>query len=367
VTRPQTADRQPRPDSRQLFVIAGLVGLAAGCSLAPDHGSRESAAGADLVERSPLTSTRFMLVEHEDVVGQLQLIRARHADTFVDIARAYNLGYDELVDANPGVDPWLPGEGTQIVLPTRHILPDAPREGIVINLAAKRMFYYPEHAEGEAPYVVTHPIGIGREGWATPLGNTRIIGKTKDPSWYPPASVRKEHAEAGDPLPERVPPGPDNPLGGYALRLDLPGYLMHGTNKPAGVGMRVSHGCIRMFPEDIEWLFGRVAIGVPVTIVNQPLRVCWYEDELFIEMHVPLEEDGRDCAEDARRSGLRALSSRYGRPGGSEAHELAAIVGEHRGIPVALGNGGSASAVASATLVKNVLTDAATGGTAVAD
>lgn len=360
---PPPAQRQPRSAGQQLVAIAALAGLAAGCSLAPDRGARDTAADAGLVERSPLTSTRFMLVDGEDVVGQLQVIRARHEDTFVDIARAYNLGYDELVDANPGVDPWLPGEGTRIVLPTRHILPDAPREGIVINLAAKRLFYYPEHGAGEAPFVVTHPIGIGREGWETPLGNARIIGKTKDPSWYPPASVRQEHAEAGDPLPARVPPGPDNPLGGYALRLDLPGYLMHGTNKPAGVGMRVSHGCIRMFPEDIEWLFGRVAIGVPVTIVDQPLRVGWYEDELFIEMHAPLEEHGSDWEQAAQRLVLRTLSARYGRPGGPDADELAAIVAEHRGIPVALGNGGSASAIAAAALVKNVVSYAAAGET----
>ena len=355
MTLAAAADLQPRPGCPPLLALAALAGLASGCSLAPDRGARESVAGDGLVERSPLTSTRFMLFDGEDIVGELQAIRARHEDTFVDIARAYNLGYDELVDANPGVDPWLPGEGTRIVLPTRHILPDAPREGVVINLAAKRLFYYPEHGQGEAPFVVTHPIGIGREGWETPVAQTRVIGKAKDPAWYPPASVRREHAEAGDPLPARVPPGPDNPLGGYALRLELPGYLMHGTNKPAGVGMRVSHGCIRMFPEDIEWLFGRVAIGVPVRIVDQPLRVGWYEDELFVEMHAPLAEDGRAWEAEAQRKVLRALSSRYGRPGGPDADELASIVGEHRGIPIALGNGGSASTVAAAPLVKNVV------------
>jgi len=173
---------------------------------------------------------------------------ARYEDTIPDIARRFNLGFDEVARANPGVDPWLPGEGTRIILPTQFVLPDAPPEGIVINVAALRFFYFPKPDKDGQRVVITYPIGIGKVGWATPIGKTKVVSKRKDPYWTPPASVRKEHAAEGDPLPARVPPGPDNPLGNRAMNLGWPSYLIHGTNKPAGVGLRASHGCIRMYP-----------------------------------------------------------------------------------------------------------------------
>ena len=172
-------------------------------------------------------------------------------DTLPDIARRFNLGYEEIARANPGVDPWVPGEGREIVLPTQFVLPAAPREGLVINLAQLRVFYFPKVKEGEPQTVITHPIGIGKVGWQTPEGTTKVTGKRKNPTWFPPASVRKEHKEAGDPLPSKVPPGPDNPLGAHMMTLGWPSYLIHGTNKPYGVGLRSSHGCIRFYPEDI--------------------------------------------------------------------------------------------------------------------
>jgi L,D-transpeptidase ErfK/SrfK len=194
-----------------------------------------------------------------DVIGALSSVTARADDTLLDIARRHGLGYEDIVRANPDVDAWLPGEGTQVVLPTRFVLPPGPRRGIVLNLAEYRMYYYPPARDGEPPVVMTYPMSIGRMDWATPLGMTRVVAKVKDPTWYPPDSVRKEHEEDGRPLPRTVPPGPDNPLGARAMRLSLPGYLIHGTNRPAGVGMQVTHGCIRMFPEDIEFLFDQVA------------------------------------------------------------------------------------------------------------
>ena len=184
-----------------------------------------------------------------DVIGELQVTRTTKEDTFVDLARRFNVGYEELVRANPGVDPWLPGEGREIVLPTRFILPDAPREGIVINLAAMRLFYYPPRAPGDWQTVYTFPIGIGRVGWATPEGTTSVLRMTKDPVWRPGAGVRAEHKENGEILPAVVPAGPDNPLGSRALYLGWPTYLIHGTNKPAGVGLRSSHGCIRQITD----------------------------------------------------------------------------------------------------------------------
>ena len=140
--------------------------------------------------------------------------------------------------------------------------------------------------------VTSHPIGIGREGWATPTGEAAVTGKARDPVWYPPASVRAEHAELGDPLPSIVPAGPDNPLGAFAMGLSMPGYLIHGTNKPAGVGMRVSHGCIRMYPEDIEQLFDKVPVGTPVQIINQPVKLGWLADTLYLEIHPPMDDTG---------------------------------------------------------------------------
>jgi L,D-transpeptidase ErfK/SrfK len=224
------------------------------------------------------------------VVGELQVTYSHQEDTFADIARRYNLGYDELVNANPGVDAWLPGEGTRIVLPTQFVLPDAPTEGLVVNLAALRLFYFPKPAKDQPRVVITYPIGIGMVGWATPTGTTKVVSKRKDPVWTPPESVRKEHAADGDTLPARVPAGPDNPLGAFAMNLGWPTYLMHGTNKPAGVGMRASHGCIRLYPEDIATLFDRVAVGVPVTVVNQPLVYRWQGDSLYVQSYPPHED-----------------------------------------------------------------------------
>jgi L,D-transpeptidase ErfK/SrfK len=224
-----------------------------------------------------------------DVVGALATIAAREEDTLVDIARRHGLGYHDIVGANRGVNVWVPGEGTEVVLPTRFVLPPGPRQGIVLNLPEYRLYYYPEPVDGEPAYVMTYPISIGRMDWDTPLGATSVISKVRNPSWYTPQSVRDEHAADGRPLPRIVPPGPQNPLGKHAMRLGLPGYLIHGTNRPAGVGMRVTHGCIRMFPEDIEFLFPNVDVNTPVRIINEPVKLGWFGNELVMEVHPVLE------------------------------------------------------------------------------
>lgn len=236
-----------------------------------------------------------------DVIGAVTSIAARAEDTLLDIARRHGLGYEDIVRANPGVDPWLPGEGTRVVLPTRYVLPPGPRRGVVLNLPEYRMYYYPQPAAGERAVVMTYPMSIGRMDWATPLGETRIVSKVENPVWYPPDSVRKEHAADGRPLPSVVPPGPDNPLGNFKMRLSLPGYLIHGTNRPAGVGMRVTHGCIRMFPEDIEFLFDQVKVDTPVRIINVPVKLGWDGDRLMMEAHLtlntaPIPADENDVA-----------------------------------------------------------------------
>ena len=226
------------------------------------------------------------------LIGETRVAYAAYEDTLMDIARHYSLGYDEILQANPGVDRWIPGDGTPVVLPTRFILPDVARTGIVLNLPEKRLYYFPKPPRDGKPQVITYPIGIGRMDWETPLGKTRIVSKVAAPSWRPPASIKAEHLELyGEQLPDVVPAGPDNPLGAYAMRLGIPGYLIHGTNKRDGVGSRVSHGCVRLYPEDIEALFEVVPVNTSVTIINQPVKAGWLADTLFLEAHAPFEQE----------------------------------------------------------------------------
>src|SRR5512143_3935841 len=242
---------------------------------------------------TPVAMHEFTIDPMDDVVGTVQVIRARDEDTLSDIARRFNVGYEELVSANPGVDPWLPKAGTEVVIPTEFVLPDAKREGIVINLAAMRLFYFPKTKPGEPQQVITHPIGIGRVGWRTPEGATRIVSKTEAPAWTPTPAIRKEHAADGDPLPKVVPAGPDNPLGTHVLRLGWPEYAIHGTDKPPSIGLRGTHGCLRMYPEDIVGVYEAVPVGTPVTVVNQPFLAGWRGDTLVMQTYPVLEDDKR--------------------------------------------------------------------------
>ncbi len=243
----------------------------------------------------PLAKHEFTINgPHDEVVGALQVIKASSEDTLSDIARRFNLGYEEIVAANPNVDPWLPGEGTQIVIPTQFVLPDAPRQGIVINLAAMRLFYYPQTKNGEPQRVITHPVGIGRVEWKTPEGMTKVAAKKENPSWIPTPAIRKEHAANGDPLPAVVPPGPDNPMGTHVLKLAWPSYAIHGTDKPPSIGLRGSHGCLRMYPEDIIGIYQDVPVGTPVRVVNQPWLLGWRNRHLYLQAYPTLEDDKRN-------------------------------------------------------------------------
>ncbi len=254
-----------------------------------------------LAMSAPQAATYEIPADGTDIVGEVRTVTASFEDTLIDIARQNGLGYEDIVNANPAVDVWLPGEGTEILLPTRYVLPPGPREGIVLNLAEYRLYYFPPAAGDEPAVVMTYPISIGRMDWETPLGLTRVISKVVNPAWYPPQSVRDEHAADGRTLGTVVPPGPDNPLGKHAMRLDLPGYLIHGTNRPAGVGMRVTHGCLRMFPEDIEALFALVALNTPVHIINAPVKIGWQGDELVMEVHPVLESSPRKTSDEPQR------------------------------------------------------------------
>jgi L,D-transpeptidase ErfK/SrfK len=244
---------------------------------------------------SPLWAATYELpAGHDSVVGEIQYAIAQHEDTLLDIGRRYGVGYEEIVAANPGVDPWLPGAGAQVLIPSRYILPEGPREGIVVSLAEHRLYYFPRPRAAEPAVVRTYPISIGKMDWKTPLGLTRILHKREKPIWYPPESVRREHEAEGRPLPKAVPAGPDNPLGDYAMRLDIPGgaYLIHGTNRPSGVGMQVTHGCIRMYPEDIAEFYPLVPVDTQVRMIDQPYRMGWRGDDLYMDVHVPLQDDG---------------------------------------------------------------------------
>ena len=228
---------------------------------------------------------------NESVVGHISYAFSSLEQTLPDIARVHDLGYHEIKRANPGVDTWMPGERQLVIMPKKFVLPVVPHDGIVINIPEMRLYYFPKVNDAEVRQVITHPIGIGREGWSTPYVSTNIIQKKKDPYWYPPKSIREKYAEEGKILPKVVKPGPENPLGDFAMRLGLPAYLIHGTNRPYGVGMRVSSGCIRLYPEDIESLFSMVSLGTKVRIVNQPYKVGVLEDKIYLEANPFLEED----------------------------------------------------------------------------
>ncbi|HQX45817.1 MAG TPA: L,D-transpeptidase family protein [Steroidobacteraceae bacterium] len=356
----------PRTISRTATIALPLVFLA-GCSLLDNTFGRKPAPEVPVAPppppqyAPPVATGRFTIEpEHEDVVGVVQKTVVGKDDTFSDIARRFNVGYEEMVRANPGVDPWLPGVGREVVVPTRFILPNAPRQGVVINLAAMRLWYFEPRKAQEPQVVHTYPIGIGRVGWATPEGVTKVSRKMKDPTWRPSAAVRKEHAENDDPVPAVVLPGPDNPLGNRALYLAWPSYLVHGTNKPYGVGIRSSHGCIRLYPEDILQLFELAPIGTPVRVVNQPYLFGWHAGKLYLQAYDVLEDDPRDFAKAPKKLLSKQLAARIQKELKARGETIdwaavSAISHEPRGIPAPIA-GGSASVaaeVAAAAVVEN--------------
>lgn len=266
------------------------------------------------------------------VIGEMQVVTAKFEDTLPALGMKYGIGYREMVAANPDLNPWVPGEGTKVYIPTRFILPPVARKGIVLNLSELRLYYYPPNENR----VITYAVGIGREGWTTPVMKTHIASKRKAPSWTPPQSIRDEYAAEGKELARVVPPGPENPLGDYALRLGLPSYLIHGTNKPLGVGMRVSHGCVRMFPEDIEELFAMVGPGVPVQIIKMPYKAGWLNGRLYLEAHKPLSEEFEETGLDLTRM-VEAIIKAHKDHNAAINWDLAeSSARKHHGLPVAI-------------------------------
>ena len=284
-------------------------------------------------------ATTYPLPEAGDsVIGEVVYVTTRYEDTLLDLGRKYSVGYEEIVAANPGVDPWVPGEGKRILIPTRFVLPDAPRVGIVVNVAEHRIYYYPKPKPHQPAQVQTYPVSMGKMDWRTPLGKTHISDKRMNPTWYPPASVRKEHAARGDYLPAAVPPGRNNPLGEFAMRLAIPGgaYLIHGTNNPTGIGMDVTHGCIRMFPENIEQFFKEVPVGTPVLIMDQPYKMGWSGDELYMEVHIPPE--ARQTGSDQRLTNITRMfvAATQQRPAQLDWEDAERVFQSNRGVPDAV-------------------------------
>ncbi|SNB58522.1 L,D-transpeptidase ErfK/SrfK [Marinobacter sp. es.042] len=226
-----------------------------------------------------------------DLAGELGVFETRYEDTFAGIGNRLAMGYLELVKANPGVDPWLPGDGTTITLPRQYVLPDARREGIVINLAEYRLYYFTD--EG----VQVYPVGVGTAENPSPLTDAEVTMPLESPAWYPPASIRAEYEASGDYLPRMIPPGPGNPLGTHALLLSEKGYLIHGTNKKFGVGMPVSHGCFRMYNEDISRFVYQVEKGTPVQVVHDAVKIGFSDGEVWLEVHRPHEDYPREDRE----------------------------------------------------------------------
>jgi len=279
---------------------------------------------ADAIEQND-----FVVAEGDDVIGRLAAIRLERGDTLPDIARHFSLGINDIRAANPGVDIWVPDVWERILLPLTFILPDTRRNGIVVNLATMRIFHFKRN--GKLLRVSTYPVGVGTEDRPTPMGEMVVVRKKHRPTWYVPASIAADHRKKGDPLPSKVPPGPLNPLGEYALYLSEPSYLIHGTNKPASIGLRATNGCIRLYPEDIERLFEKTPVKTPVLIVNQPYLAGRRGGIVYLEAHTPFEESGTANWKKVYAK-LKHIEARSGIP--LDWKKVKEVVMEARGIPV---------------------------------
>lgn len=280
------------------------------------------------------TTGTWVASSDESVVGRAVTYIARYEDTLLDIARRFRMGLTELRMANPDADLWIPGEGTPIRIPSQYILPAAPRSGLVVNVPEMRIYYYPK----DEPVVRTWPISIGRVGNETPLGETTIVRKKVRPTWFPTESIRDEYAEEGRFLPRVVRPGPDNPLGSHALYLGFPEYLIHGTNRPYSIGMRVSHGCVRLYPEHIVELFDLVGPGTPVTLVHQVVKTGWAGDELYLEVHPSAGAAGEELRSTMMTEVVRSLIAETSNGGSLAVYwkSIEKALATANGIPVAV-------------------------------
>lgn len=327
-----------------LAMLAALQGCATMTAVYEEFPSAPSE------QEEAFEQNEFSVAKEEDIIGRLRYVRLEQGDTLPDIARHYGLGLNSLTAANPGVDVWLPEDGKRLILPHFFILPDTTRKGIVINLATMRLFAFKDR--GNSLSVATYPVGVGTEDRPSPTGQMRVERKAYRPSWYVPASIAKAHLKKGDVLPAVVPPGPDNPLGEYALYLTAPSYLIHGTNKPASIGLRASNGCFRLYPEDVKRLYGITPAKTPVNIINQPYLVGLRDGVVYLEVHGPTEELDQDALDKVYRK-LKAVETASGRS--LDWNKVKQVLAEARGIPVPVFEirPGSASKIVEPTEVRH--------------
>lgn len=290
-----------------------------------------------------IESNVFSVAKGDDVIGRMAVIRLEKGDTLPDIARHFSVGLNAISAANPEVDIWVPEAGERVMLPLSFILPDAPREGIVVNLATMRLFQF--KGDGPSQVVSTYPVGVGTKERPTPTGQMVVERKAVRPTWHVPASIAEDHRKKGDPLPAKVPPGPQNPLGEYALYLSKSGYLIHGTNKPASIGLKATNGCLRLYPENVKTLFNDTPVKTPVVIVNQPYLIGQLDGILYMEAHSPFEDSGTLELEQIYAK-LRAIEKKSART--LDWKKIEEVLDEARGIPVPIfemvqGNGKKAA------------------------
>jgi len=308
-----------------LAALCTLIFFLCGCASIEGFRARPS---SDNLETT-IESNRFTVSQNEDVIGRLATIRLGKEDTLPDIARHFSLGLNAINAANPGVDTWAPKADERVLLPLSFILPDAPRKGIVVNLAAMRLFQYKE--EGASMQVATYPVGIGTFERPTPMGQMHVVRKVVRPTWYVPASIAQERRKKGDVLPAAVPPGPENPLGEYALYLSKWTYLIHGTNKPASIGLMATSGCLRLYPENVKTLFDETPLKTPVLIVNQPYLIGHQNGVLYLEAHEPAKESSGPESEKLYKK-LKAIENKTRHT--LDWEQVKKVLAEAKGIPV---------------------------------
>ena len=323
----------------RLFVLFAFILYLYGCAVTKEIEVKSSSfpiypeqkiGREEEIERiEKIEQNEFSVAKGDDVIGRLAVIRLEKGDTLPDIARHFSLGIEAISSANPGIDVWVPEIGKRILLPLSFILPDAPRKGIVINLASMRLFQF--KGDSKSPAVSTYPIGIGTTERPSPTGRMHVARKATRPTWYVPASIVEDHRKKGDPLPAKVLPGPQNPLGEYALYLSRASYLIHGTNKPASIGLRATNGCIRLYPEDVKRLYENTPIKTPVSIVNQPYLIGRGNGAVYLEVHSP-PEDLDDVEFDNIYAKLKNMEKESGRT--LDWSKIKKVLAEARGIPV---------------------------------
>jgi len=311
----------------RLMALCVFIVSLNGCAVT--KGVQETSSPFPIHLDKEIERNEFSLEKGDDVIGRLAVIRLEKGDTLPDIARHFSLGINAISAANPGVDVWVPEAGERIMLPLSFILPDAPRKGIVVNLATMRLFQF--KGDSKSPAVSTYPVGVGTKERPTPTGQMHVERKATRPTWHVPASISEDHRKKGDPLPAKVPPGPQNPLGECALYLSKSSYLIHGTNKPASIGLKATNGCLRLYPENVKMLYNDTPVKTPVVIVNQPYLIGHRSGVLYMEAHTPLEESGASELEKIYAK-LRNIEKESGRS--LDWTKVREVQARARGIPV---------------------------------